>query len=205
MAIWTETCHSWTNCSSKCLGGPFVINKNALLIINRFWCMHMPSYSQLTKLLYQVTSKKESFWEGRETIFWPGQAGGSPNSDISTDQEREQRKDFVIYQCRKEQQFVATRAGVCGHEHLRRWDASCWDSEAGATKEPKINTFLWSKRFKLQMRTFCTPLKCWAQSSHCGYTLDYMSWVFFLFKDSKPTGGRTTSARWQKCVLAVTH
>ena len=162
MTIWTETYHSWTNCSSKCLGCPSAINKNSFLIINRFRCMHIPSYSQLTKLLYQVTSKKESFWEGRETAasFWPGQAGGSPCSDISTDPEGKQCKNFVIYQHRKEQLFVATRAGARGNEPLKRGEANCWDSGVGATKEPKITIFLWSKRFKLQMRTFCMPRKC---------------------------------------------
>lgn len=30
--------------------------------------MQIPSYSQLTELLYQVTSKKESFWEERNQV-----------------------------------------------------------------------------------------------------------------------------------------
>lgn len=174
MAIWTETYHSWTNCWSQCLGCPPAINKNAFLIINIFWCMHMPSYSQLTKLLYQVTSKKESFHEGRETAasFWPGQAGGSPCNDISTDPEREWCESFVIQQHGKEQQFVATRTGACGDELLKRWEASCWDSGVRATKKPKIITFLWSKRFKLQDILHAIEV------CHCGYKLDYLSWIF---------------------------
>lgn len=81
--------------------------------------MHSPSYSQLTKPLYQVTSNKSHFMTEEK----PKQIFDQIKQEVACAMALlmiQKCSNFAIYRCRKEEQFLVTRAGFCGNDLLKR-------------------------------------------------------------------------------------
>lgn len=118
--------------------------------------MHIPSYSQLTELLYPETSKKESFWEERDQI--KEEVAHAMTLVLI---QKESNVQFLLYTITGKNSRLWQR-----EQELVEINPSRDESQAVGIrkselqKEPKITTFVWSKGFKLQMRTFCIPLNC---------------------------------------------